>query len=282
MRSHRGGFLGRGCSMSAPGSRAKCSSSSVKGRPRSLATVFSDCRRCPQHGAMAGRTRRASQGEGSGRAAGLRWSPSGLWEWESRWRPSVLILGAAPLETGEAVHDGRDQWADIGACFAARSKCALGRRRNAVGIDREGQDGREGQGWDTLRRAFASSPDAALLLGEKPALRCRFVAAARVVSTTAGHATCALGRGPAREGFHHRTLRRNFPSWVSVTPPVVSSTKPQSFEKVRALCIAIDLRRSPQPSCVIAKILAKRFRRKSVRLALLRSVEDSQQRNNEL
>jgi hypothetical protein len=30
------GFLGRGCSMSAPGSRAKRSSSSVKGRPSSL------------------------------------------------------------------------------------------------------------------------------------------------------------------------------------------------------------------------------------------------------
>src|SRR5580692_11481149 len=45
--------------------------------------------------------------EGSGRAAGLRWSrwPLGM---ESRWRPSVLILGAAPLEAGEALHDGRD------------------------------------------------------------------------------------------------------------------------------------------------------------------------------
>jgi hypothetical protein len=31
----------------------------------------------------------------------------------------------------------------------ARSMCALGRRRNAVGIAREGQDGREGLGWET-------------------------------------------------------------------------------------------------------------------------------------
>jgi hypothetical protein len=30
-----------------------------------------------------------------------------------------------------------------------RSRCALGRRRNAVGIDREGLDGREGLGWET-------------------------------------------------------------------------------------------------------------------------------------
>jgi hypothetical protein len=27
---------------------------------------------------------------------------------ESLWGPSVLILGVAPLETGEALHDGRD------------------------------------------------------------------------------------------------------------------------------------------------------------------------------
>jgi hypothetical protein len=33
--------------------------------------------------------------------------------------------------------------------FPARSRCALGRRRNAVGIDREGLDGREGLGWET-------------------------------------------------------------------------------------------------------------------------------------
>jgi hypothetical protein len=31
----------------------------------------------------------------------------------------------------------------------ARSRCALGRRRNAVGIDREGLDGQEGLGWET-------------------------------------------------------------------------------------------------------------------------------------
>jgi hypothetical protein len=31
----------------------------------------------------------------------------------------------------------------------ARSRCALGRRRNAVGIDREGLDGREDLGWET-------------------------------------------------------------------------------------------------------------------------------------
>jgi hypothetical protein len=61
---------------------------------------------------------------------------------ESRWRPSVLSLELPRLETGEALHDSRDDGrrCDIGACFAARSRCALGRRRNAVGIDRVGLD----------------------------------------------------------------------------------------------------------------------------------------------
>jgi hypothetical protein len=31
----------------------------------------------------------------------------------------------------------------------ARSRWAFGRRRNAVGIDLEGVDGREGLGWET-------------------------------------------------------------------------------------------------------------------------------------
>jgi ATP dependent DNA ligase C terminal region len=39
MRPHRGGFLGRGGSMSAPGSSAKRSSSLVKGRPKSRSSV---------------------------------------------------------------------------------------------------------------------------------------------------------------------------------------------------------------------------------------------------
>jgi hypothetical protein len=65
MRSHRGGFLGRGCSMSAPGSRAKCSSSSVKGRPRSLSIASNILRSSSLSFWRAARRSGVSGGDGS-------------------------------------------------------------------------------------------------------------------------------------------------------------------------------------------------------------------------
>jgi hypothetical protein len=82
--------------------------------------------------------------EGSGRAAGLS---------SGRWRPSVLILGVAPLGAGEALRDGR--WDVAGGATSAhslpaRSMCALGRRRKCS-VNRPGGPGqvRMVRGWET-------------------------------------------------------------------------------------------------------------------------------------
>jgi|SRR5580704_16290655 hypothetical protein len=67
----------------------------------------SDCPGCAGRPPTKGRTQRASQGRlrtGSGPPMAVG-RPLGM---ESRWWPSVLILGSAALEAGEALHDGRD------------------------------------------------------------------------------------------------------------------------------------------------------------------------------
>jgi hypothetical protein len=56
----------------------------------------------------------------------------------------VLILGAAPFEAGEAPRRTMAEGATSADGLPPAQRCALGRRRNAVGIDREGLDGREG------------------------------------------------------------------------------------------------------------------------------------------
>jgi hypothetical protein len=103
-----------------------------------------------------------------------------------------------------------------------------------------------------LRRAFASSPERCPIARGKAGapLSLHWGRAGRVDNGLSRHVR--LEPRPAREGFHRRTLRRNFPSWVSVSPPVVSSTNPQLIRR----CKTSDERRCrARPVSTSSKVL---------------------------
>jgi hypothetical protein len=101
---------------------------------------------------VAGRTREASAGwprTGKALLGGMVAHDGG--------RPSAANVARPdgyPVREGEAfmMVGTMAEGATSAHALPARSRCALGRRRSAVGIDREGLDGREGlegRGWET-------------------------------------------------------------------------------------------------------------------------------------